>query len=93
MQIEDMARLLTSLDVAADVVDAIDDPDIQVCRGWDLADWSYDCIPWGIRFLRHDRRTGTTAAVVVVALPAAQRAALPLACIHTPWPTKLLLLG
>ena len=59
---EELRGLLTSMHVAADVVEAIDTPALQAKRGWDLARWSYDCIPWGVRFLRRDDRQRITAA-------------------------------
>lgn len=93
MRADDMARLLTSLEVAAEVIEAIDNPEIQVRRGWDLGCWTYDCIPWGIRLLRHDEHMRVTAALVAVSLPAEQRAALPVAYLHAPWPIQLLMLG
>jgi hypothetical protein len=37
MRIEDMTTLLTSLAVAAEVFEALDNPDLQARRGWDLS--------------------------------------------------------
>lgn len=50
MSPEKLACLLHCLETAADVVEAIDDPELQRCRGWDLSDWRYDLVPWGVRF-------------------------------------------
>jgi len=45
---------VTSLENAAEVVEAIDDHDLQLRRDWDLSGWQYELIPWGVRF-RCDR--------------------------------------
>lgn len=93
MRTEDLTKLLTSMDRAADVVESLDDPALRKRRGWRLAGWSYELVPWGVRFLRRDARHGATAAVVAVALPEAYRTAVAAAYIAAAWPTTLLLLG
>jgi hypothetical protein len=90
---DDLIRLLTSLAMAADVVEAIENPALQARRGWNLAGWGYDWVPWGVRFLQRDVQARVTAAVVAVALPEERRAALPPSWVRAPWPTRLLLLG
>jgi hypothetical protein len=35
---------------AAEIVEAIDDPQRQQQHGWDLSRWRYDLVPWGVRF-------------------------------------------
>jgi hypothetical protein len=47
---EELTCRLNNLYNAAEVVEAIDDPDLQRRRGWDLSRWRYDLIPWGVRF-------------------------------------------
>jgi hypothetical protein len=72
MRPEELKRLLTSMKMAAEVVEAIDEPALQTERGWDLAGWSYDCIPWGVRFVRRDdRQRLMVIRVVVIPEPAA----------------------
>ena len=93
MRTEQLVRMLTSLGAAADVVEAIDDPALQARRGWDLKGWTYDCVPWGVRFLRHDGGQEVTGAVVAVALTREGLAFPPPAYARAPWPTRLLLLG
>jgi hypothetical protein len=51
MHRDEFMTLLTSMSAAADLVDAIDRPALQLSRGWDLAGWKYELIPWGVRFL------------------------------------------
>ena len=46
----ELKTLLTSMAVTAEVVEAIDDPTLQGCRGWDLTGWNYVLVPWGVRF-------------------------------------------
>jgi len=66
MSPEKLARLLTCLGGAADVVKAIDNPGLQGERGWDLADWRYAPIPGGGRFRHYDGREEVDAEVVAV---------------------------
>lgn len=49
---ETLADLLTDLGSAAALVDAIEDARLQRQRGWDLAGWRYELVPWGVRFRR-----------------------------------------
>ncbi len=93
MQPEELVRLLTSMAVAADLVEAFDNPELQQRRGWRLTGWSFDLIPWGVRFLYHGRPNAVTAAVVAVALSEAGQAALLPACTAALCPTTILLLG
>jgi hypothetical protein len=60
-----LASLLTDLGSAAEVVEAIEDADLQRRRGWNLASWRYDLVPWGVRF-RY--RGGRDAAEVIATL-------------------------
>ena len=47
---DELKTLLTSMEVTAEVVEAIDDPVLQSLRGWDLRGWNYVLVPWGVRF-------------------------------------------
>ena len=47
---DELKTLLTSMEVTAEVVEAIDDPALQSLRGWDLRGWNYVLVPWGVRF-------------------------------------------
>ncbi len=69
MRPEELIPLLTSLEAAADVVEAIDYPLLQSYRGWDLAHWSYDFVPWGVRFIHHDGDQQKRAVVAALNLP------------------------
>ncbi len=94
MRPEELAQRLTSMAVAADVVDALNDPQRQERDAWRLDGWSFDLIPWGVRFLYRERRNNeVTAAVVAVALPFSPGAIFAPAYAHAPWPTMVLLLG
>lgn len=46
-----LKTLLIDLHTAAEVVEALHDPDLQARRGWDLRNWSYRSIPWGVIFI------------------------------------------
>lgn len=88
-----LVRLLTSLSVAAEVVEALEEPALRFAQGWDLSGWSWEAVPWGVRFLRRNHSRTVTAAVVALAIPEARRAEFgPLYC-DSLWPTILLLLG
>ena len=50
MNPDELKALLTSMAVAAQVVEAIDDPALQSHQEWDLKGWSYVLVPWGVRF-------------------------------------------
>jgi hypothetical protein len=50
----ELTQLLIGLNSAADIVEAIDDPELQQKRGWDLSQWRYDLVPWGVRFRYKD---------------------------------------
>lgn len=50
MRPEELRSLLTSMEAAADVVEAIDNPSLQADRGWDLSGWRYSLVLWGVRF-------------------------------------------
>lgn len=88
MRPEELVRLLNSMGTAADVVEALDSPDLQARRGWDLAGWGYGLVPWGARFVRRNGRGRITAAVVALAHPAGAGAYADAAC-----PTTVVLLG
>jgi CheY-like chemotaxis protein len=93
MKPEGLVRLLTSSGAAAEVVEAIDHPSLQFQRRWDLTHWSYEAVPWGIRFLQCNERGGRTAAVVALALPEASRPEYAKLYANSPYPTSLLFFG
>jgi len=64
---EKLASLLTTLEAAADLVEAIDQPELQRHRGWDLASWDYELVPWGVRF-RYDGGIGQEPAEILARL-------------------------
>jgi CheY-like chemotaxis protein len=63
---EELTAQLTDLTAAAGVVDALDHPELQGPHGWRLRDWSYELIPWGVRF-RH-QKTGKNVDAEIVAV-------------------------
>lgn len=69
MSPDELKALLTSLEVAADVLEAIDDPGLQTRWGWDLAGWSYAPVPWGVRFTHCNPQDEIDAEVEVVRAP------------------------
>ena len=61
---------LNNLYTAADIVEAIDDPELQRRRGWDLSQWRYDLVPWGVRFSYHEPLSRSRAEVfALMAIP------------------------
>jgi hypothetical protein len=93
MHPDELAQILTSMPVVADVVDALSDSALRAARGWDLTGWSCHFVPWGVRFLRHDAEWAVTAAVVALALPEVRRAQCARTYANAPWPVALLMLG
>jgi hypothetical protein len=51
---DELTCRLNSLYTAADVVEAIDNPELGRTRRWDLSRWRYDLVPWGVRFTHLD---------------------------------------
>jgi len=70
MTAEELMSRVASLADAAEMVEAIDDPVAQRRRGWDLAGWRYELVPWGVRFVRHGRHDGQTEEEEVFVLAA-----------------------
>jgi hypothetical protein len=68
MRPNELSDLLKSMSSAADVIEAIDQPTLQRQRGWDLAEWAYDLVPWGVAFYRTGQRR-EDATLIAVALP------------------------
>lgn len=64
---EELQGLLTSMARAAEVVEAIDEPALQTQRGWNLAGWTYEMVPWGVRFHYRGRQGEDRSAILVVA--------------------------
>jgi len=65
---EKLASLLTTLEAAADLVEAIDRPELQMQRGWDLAAWDYEMVPWGVCF-RYQGGTDQEPASILARIP------------------------
>jgi hypothetical protein len=69
MSPEDLRQLSNCqgcLSMAAELVEAIDDPALQRQRGWDLSRWHYDLVPWGVRFIYHDPHSGERAETLAL---------------------------
>jgi len=63
---KELTQLLLGLNTAADVVEAIDDPDLQSRRGWDLSHWRYNLVPWGVRFTYQEQADVPTVEVLAL---------------------------
>lgn len=90
---DELARLIRSLSTAADIVDAIDDRSIRAHLGWNLDGWSYEFIPWGVRFVFRAQDGNVMAKVMAIALPESSRERLAKDDAGTNWPTIVLMLG
>jgi len=66
MSPDKLTTLLTDLGAAAEVIEAIEDSSLQRRRGWDLAGWQYDLVPWGVRFRFQGREPAEVVAVMTV---------------------------
>jgi hypothetical protein len=89
MSPELLVHLLDRLATAAEVVEAIDDRGLAAQRGWDLSDWRYELVPWGVRFCYQGiHGQGEVLAVIARRGKAAAEPRLP-----APAPTTVLLFG
>jgi hypothetical protein len=94
MQPAELTTLITSpLAAAVDIVEMIDNRSLWRERNWDLRGWTYDFVPWGIRFLRQDSEGHVLAAVVAVALAEACRTRRNKSQAGSSRPTTILILG
>lgn len=66
MSAAELTRLLMKLGTAADVVEALGDPELQHHKGWDLTGWTCDPVPWGVRFCRRGLAGEDPAEVLVL---------------------------
>jgi CheY-like chemotaxis protein len=66
---EELAAALESMGSAAEVIDAIDRRGHFWPRDWDLRPWSYELVPWGVRFRRHAPDATVDAEVTAVCAP------------------------
>jgi hypothetical protein len=71
-----LAIMVSDLEKAAEVVEAIDDRERQKEQGWDLEHWQYELIPWGVRFRHFDPFIQIPSFVKVV-LPVIRRQETP----------------
>jgi hypothetical protein len=63
---DELLDLLASWQEALRITRAIDSRAYQQARGWDLSGWTYRREPWGIYFIRHNRRHLPVEAVAAV---------------------------
>jgi hypothetical protein len=90
MHPDELARLLTGLGAAFQVVHALVDPDLRALHGWDLQGWSCEISPNTFRFVRQDAQGKTTGAVLAVNAPKEDRALYGLP--PAPWPKRVVML-
>jgi hypothetical protein len=64
MSPQELAQLVRDLNTAADVVDALENRELQIRRGWNLDGWRYRLIPWGVCFQHTAELDGACAEVV-----------------------------
>src|SRR5262245_39818458 len=64
MSPEQLTHLLSGRLAAAEIVEAIDNPELQNRRGWDLSGWRYEPVPWGVRFLFRDPGSDEEAEII-----------------------------
>jgi hypothetical protein len=58
---EQLMRRLSSLQKAADNIDAIDDPHLQRRQGLDLTNWRYRLVHWGSSSVTRRHRNSVNA--------------------------------
>ncbi len=66
---EQLTRVLSGMEAAAQVVELIEDRDLQRQQGWDLSSWRYHLVPWGVRFSYSGPHAGGKTEVVALTGP------------------------
>jgi hypothetical protein len=64
MRPDDLKRLLTSVDMALTVAEAIANPVLQLIEDWDLTGWTCEIVPGAILFHQRDAEGRIIASVV-----------------------------
>lgn len=93
MRPDELVGLLRSVASVADVLEAIDQPWLQGLRGWDLQGWTYEVVPWGVRFRQDDRGRVPRPAILALALPEDLRGLAQQAYAPAPGVTEILMVG
>ena len=65
MKPQKLAQLANDLDTAAELVEAIECPEVGRERGWDLDGWRYRLSPWGVCFIHRDLNRGIRSEITV----------------------------
>jgi hypothetical protein len=63
---DELLDLLATPQMAVRVARAVDSRSYREARGWDLTGWTCRREPWGMYFIRHDRRLTPVEAVAVI---------------------------
>jgi hypothetical protein len=92
MKPDELIDLLRSMSAAADVVEAIDYPVLQRFNGWNLRNWRYDLVPWGVRFRFREGGEKATITAIAVAVPDPACASLAKLYVNDSGSTTLLML-
>lgn len=66
MNPDELLHLITSMDAAHALAEAVRDPDLQAARGWDLKRWRCDEVPEAVRFIHHNRMGRPDTALLCV---------------------------
>jgi CheY-like chemotaxis protein len=65
---EELVTLLTSLGAAAEVIEALDNRELQAQKGWPLANWRYESVPWGVLFRHYTPQANVDAEIEAVSV-------------------------
>jgi hypothetical protein len=69
MNPDELAHLLTSMEAAHTLAEAVRCPDLQAVKGWNLTRWRCDEAPEAVRFVHHDPRGKPDTALLCVNSP------------------------
>jgi hypothetical protein len=80
------------MEAAAQMIEAIDNPRLQTQLDWNLQCWTYELVPWGVRFNHRNGDGATDFAVVALVLPERMRRYVDPVHRRSACPTEVLLL-
>jgi hypothetical protein len=92
MNPDELLHLLTSMDAAHAMAQAVRDPEMQIARGWDLQRWRCDAVDEAVRFVHLNRHGRPVTALLCVKGPEACTWIYEATLRMAPFPTRLVVL-
>jgi hypothetical protein len=93
MNPDELAHLLTSMEAAHALAEAVRSPDLQSAKGWNLTRWRCDEVPEAVRFIHHNPRGEPDTALLCIHGPEASEWVYEAGMRLASCPTRLLVLN